>query len=273
MAKRMGYDEYQEQLDKERQAAEAARKRQLEKEQEQKKKKEKERLQRAQEKLENKMRKEKKRVIAREVKPFWQYSFLKGALIGQIIGFVLGSAVTGLDIAIGEEYNPNTNTWEGPRFNTYGEALRGAYGEDFASTLLNLFITCTVMTIIIAKDRKNKKDEMNQVWEDLRKITWSGVNVDEIMHRLGPSATKMLESFSAIDRKYFDHLANGGFDKANYETCVAIISGYLKSHPKEYEEVIKIVDEAVLPEWIKKKYGKGKTLSFGAAKALSEIKR
>lgn len=282
MVKRIGYDEYQEQSDKERQAAEAARKRQLEKEQEQKKKKEKERLQRAQEKLENKMRKEKKQVVAKEVKPFLQYSFLKGVLIGQFVGIGLGSAVFGLDELSAGDWDPNTNSEVTPVYNSYGEAIRDAYGmgdwedEPFRAavvTFLNLLITCTVMGIIISKDRKSKKDEMNQVLEDLRKITWSGVDVDEIMRRLGPSATKMLESFSAIDRKYFDHLAKGGFDKANYETCVAVISGYLKSHPKEYEEVIKIVDEAVLPEAIKKKYGKGKTLSFGAAKALSEIKR
>ena len=41
----------------------------------------------------------------------------------------------------------------------------------------------------------------------------------------------------------------------NYERCVAIIRGYLKAHPEEYAEVIKVIDEAVLPEDIKKKYG------------------
>lgn len=279
---RIGYDEYQKELERERQAAERKQKEEQQKIEEEKQKKEQARLAKAKEKLER----AKRRIIARRVRPFLLCSVIKGALLGQIVGIALGSAAFGLDKALEGEWDPNTNTETKARYDTYVEAISSAYGmgdwkdDPFNAgldTFMNLLITCVAMGIVVSKDAKSKKEKTNELFRALEKMKQGGRDAIfepvSLMESLNIDVNKILESLSKADRGYFESLAKGKLNTLNYERCIAIIRGYLKAHPKEYEEVIKVIDEAVLPEDIKKKYGKGKLLSFGAAKALSEIKR
>ncbi len=277
---RIGYDEYQEQLETQRKAEEAEREEQEREIEEQKRKEEEARSIKAQKKLEKK----KKRIIARKIRPFLQYSVLRGALIGQIVGIALGSAVFGLDKALEGDWDPNTNTETKARYHTYGEAIKSAYGmgdwEDNPfgvgfDSFMNLLITCVIMGIIISKDTKDKKEKAKELFHAMEKLKVNQIadnNLTSLVENLNVDGDKILESLSRVDRSYFEAVAEGKINK-NYERCVAIILGYLKAHPKEYEEVIKVIDEAVLPESIRKKYGAGKITSFAAAKTSLEIKR
>ncbi|MBO4480024.1 MAG: hypothetical protein J5742_00165 [Alphaproteobacteria bacterium] len=277
MAKqRIGYDEYQEKLELQRRADELKQKKE---EQEKKKKeaeKEKLRVAKAQEKLEKK----KERIVASGIQPL-RYSFLKGALIGQMVAFGLGNLMFGVD----HVFNEDNGQYYPPRYHTYGEAIRNAYGagdwkEDpynvAIDTFLNLLITSIVMSIVVSENAKRTKKEAKQLLGKIEGVQYRSTSIWDLEQKLADlnvDGNKILESLSEVDRSYFEKLAKGNWNEAGYEKCIAIIRGYLKSHKKEYEEIIKVIDEAVLPEDIKKKYGKGKVISFGAAQALSELKR
>ncbi|MBP9999095.1 MAG: hypothetical protein KBT14_00160 [Proteobacteria bacterium] len=162
---------------------------------------------------------------------------------------------------------------------SYGQAIKNAYlledwhngkGGVFQGVcgLLSMIIALSVATVAGAKKIKSNVFKSRDILLQLDKLKKYGVDAKQLIESLEPSVVKLISKMSEKDRGYFDNLASGGLDKANYDTCVAIVSGYLKSHPKEYNKVIEIIDEATLPEAVKKKYGKGKIISFAAAQEL-----
>lgn len=270
---RIGYDEYQEKLKEERQAEEARQQEQKKKEAEAKKKKEKEQLENAAKKLHNKK--------LRKIGPSVSFKdFLKLFFISQMVTFAIGNFwyfladdYDGYDDGL-DVYHNNA----GGRKISYWQAFKEAYGLDSEARsakvyYVTLIVSCIVFVIGGYSVVSDGKDDRLRFLRTLEQLKDYGVNVEQLLADMGPRTNKIISSLSKLDRGYFDNLARGGLNKAGYETCIAIVEGYLKSHPKEYEEIIKVIDEAVLPESIKRKYGKGKTVSFGAAKTLSEIKR
>lgn len=285
---RIGYDEYQEKLSEERQAKEA-------------KQQEIERLKKAGKKLLDR----KKRIVVLHERDNVNHAIL-GFFVAQMVTFLAGSISWFFDVG-------GLYTNEKGEDLSYWEAFKSAYGMGATNQIpghyyITIIVSCVLFVMfvgIIAPydkiseqsfiefknarkrpdgmlrgdwDSKNRKDYEERHWAErivdrLEALKDYGVNVPLLLENMGPNINKIIKSFSKIDRGYFDNLARGGLNKADYETCIAIVEGYLKSHPKEYEEIIKVIDEAVLPEEIKKKYGKGKVVSFGAAQALSEIKR
>lgn len=83
-------------------------------------------------------------------------------------------------------------------------------------------------------------------------------------------AMTLVPKMAEIDRHYFDNLVSGGLENANWDVANAIIAGHLKSHPEDYNEIIKIIDESTMDPALVKKYGKGKTVSFGAVQAMAQ---
>ena len=67
-----------------------------------------------------------------------------------------------------------------------------------------------------------------------------------------------------------ENLLNGGLENANWDVANAIVAGHLKSHPEDYNEIIKIIDQATLDPALVKKYGKDNVMSFGAASAMMQ---
>ena len=289
-----GYGEYQQQQEAKRKAKEAEIQEQNRKKTEKEVEKKAEKLKKAKEKIQDK----KIKIVSKNIKltknrPTFR-EFLRGFFIGQMIAFLIGNIDYVFNI-LGPEYD-NGQWTSGGRFwrgfddqnlgrslkVPYGEALKNAYGfgdlkdetvrfqviANLILTILSLMLG-TRFAIKNEKIEKNRKQEKaNNILSHLEQLKDYGIDVEQLIKDLTPSINKILESLSEIDRRYFDNLAAGGLDKAKYETCVAIISGYLKSHPKEYNKVIEIIDEATLPPEIIKKYGKGKTISFGAAQAM-----
>lgn len=285
---RIEYDEYQEKLSEERQAA---------------KQQEIERLKKAGKKLLDR----KKRIVVLHERDNVNHAIL-GFFVAQMVTFLAGSISWFFDVG-------GLYTNEKGEDLSYWEAFKSAYGMGATNQIpghyyITIIVSCVLFVMfvgIIAPydkiseqsfiefknarkglrpdgmlrgdwDYKNRKDYEEIHWAErivdrLEALKDYGVNVPLLLENMGPNINKIIKSFSKIDRGYFDNLARGGMNEADYETCIAIVEGYLKSHPKEYEEIIKVIDEAVLPEEIKKKYGKGKVVSFGAAQALSEIKR
>ncbi len=283
---RIGYDEYQEKLSEERQAA---------------KQQEIERLKKAGKKLLDR----KKRIVVLHERDNVNRA-IQGFFVAQMVTFLAGSISWFFDVG-------GLYTNERGEDLSYLEAFKSAYGMGATNQIpghyyITIIVSCVLFVMfmgIIAPydkiseqsfiefknarkkpegmlkgkwDAKNRKDYEEIHWAErivdrLEALKDYGVNVPLLLENMGPNINKIIKSFSKIDRGYFDNLARGGLNKADYETCIAIVEGYLKSHPKEYEEIIKVIDEAVLPESIKKKYGKGKVISFGGAQALSQIKR
>lgn len=163
---------------------------------------------------------------------------------------------------------------------SYGQAIKNAYLlEDWRNGeggvfqgicgLLSMIIALVLATLEGSRKVKSNMIKSKTILLQLDELKKYGIDVKQLIDKLGPGAEKLISAMSEKDRGYFDNLVAGGLDKANYETCIAIVSGYLKSHPKEYEKVVKIIDEATLPDEIKQKYGKGKTISFDAAREIS----
>lgn len=283
MPKKMpGYSEYQQEQENKRKAKEAAIQEQNRKKAEKEAEKKAEKLKKAKEKIQDK----KIKAVGKKLRPQAFSDFLKYFFVGQMIGFVIGSTSFALEEfggpeIIGEHYDEELGQtvidWSESMYDgiSYWQAIKNAYGfgdwKDGTAQrqmIANLIFTMISLSIALKKSRTKQKQKANEILSKLERLKGFGIDVEQLATDLTPSINKMLESLSAMDRGYFDNLAAGGLDKAKYETCVAIIAGYLKSHPKEYNKVITIIDEATLPEWIKKKYGKGKTISFGAAQAL-----
>ena len=290
-----GYDEYQDYVAKKRAEKEGAIKKTTEEKAKKEKEQKAEELKKAQEKADKKIHNKKLKVVSKNIKITKDHStfgkFLKGFFIGQMIAFLIGSIdyVFNRDfVDLGHgRYEPGrfyreSDSWDEPMSVPYGEALKNAYGfgdmkdENVRfQVIANLILTILSLMLGIRFAIKNEKiersykeEKLNIILSRLEQMKEYGVDVKQLMKDLEPSINKILKSLSEIDRGYFDNLIAGGLDKASYETCVAIISGYLKSHPKEYNDIIAIIDEATLPEEIKKKYGKGKVISFDAAQAM-----
>ena len=209
--------------------------------------------------------------------------FLAGFFVSQIVTFLLGSFAWFCSIDDDDNIGPQFRTKGIYGDMSWGQAIKNAYVFDDwrhgkggvfqgVAGLIAYFVAIYIGLQSAKRGTKNRASEiLNEV--DLFKYFGRGIAIKNLFKELGPDIYKIVSSLSEIDCGYFSRLISGKTEDTDYETCVAIIDGYLKSHPKEYEEIIKVIDEAVLPESIKKKYGKGKTVSFGAAKILSEIKR
>lgn len=214
--------------------------------------------------------------------------FLRSFFQVQVIAFLTGSMaflfsgrtqfVDDYGNTTGGLFNNTLNEIYGDDM-SYGQAIKNAYlledwrngkGGVFQGVcgLLSMIIALSVATVAGAKKIKSNVFKSRNILLQLDKLKKYGVDAKQLIESLEPSVVKLISKMSEKDRGYFDNLASGGLDKANYDTCVAIVSGYLKSHPKEYNKVIEIIDEATLPEAVKKKYGKGKTISFAAAQEL-----
>ena len=158
---------------------------------------------------------------------------------------------------------------------SYGQAIKNAYllddwrhGNHGVFQGLMGMLSIIISLVLAGKSVKTARKEAEETLKQLEQLKDYGVDMPQLIKDLTPSIKKMLASLSKVDRGYFDNLAAGGLEKADYETCVAIVSGYLKAHPKEYNKVIAIIDEATLPPEIVKKYGRGNTVSFAAAQAM-----
>ena len=236
-----------------------------------------EKLKKAQEKVQNK----KINIVAKQAGISSTDEFFKMLFCAQAAFFIFGSlGYVSSRYNWVNEFNGDTEYFitEGiyGRDMSYGQAIKNAYLlEDWRNGKGGVFQgICGMLSILISlwiaglvASGKRAKDA-EKILSELEKLKEYGVDMNQLNEDLKPTMNKILKSLSAIDRDYFDNLANGGLDKATYETCVAIVAGYLKAHPKEYNQVITVIDEATLPEEIKKKYGKGKTISFAAAQAL-----
>lgn len=271
---RIGYDEYQEKLSEERQAEEAKQQKRKKEKAEAQKKKEKEELESAAEKLRNKKL---RKILGRTVD---FKDFLKLFLVSQMVTFAVGNMAYFIagDYDYGDDGLDFYHNSAGGRKISYWQAFKEAYGLDSEARsakvyYVTLIVSCIVFVMGGYAMVSDGKDDRLYTLRTLEQLKDYGVNVKQLLADMGSQTNKIISSLSKLDRGYFDNLARGGLNKADYETCIAIVEGYLKSHPKEYEEIIKVIDEAVLPESIKKKYGKGKVVSFGGAQALSQIKR
>lgn len=291
MKKMPGFDEYQADLEKKEQIAKEQkeleqRKAKEKQEAETKKKEEYIKYEIAQNQLDAKLN-----IISQNDKSLMQKpqlaSFAKGFFVSSILGFLAGSVFFLLndgrdstDYPYGHE--PGFTPHEIYGNMTYGQAIKNAYllddwrhgkGGIFQGMCGMFFVALSIivgagMAEETGSDNEKKTAKAKKILKELEQLKDYGIDVSELIKDLTPSIKKMLVSLSAIDRGYFDNLATGGLDKANYETCVAIVEGYLNSHPKEYNKVIEIIDEATLPAEIIKKYGKGKTISFAATQKL-----
>ena len=283
MKKMPGFDEYQADLEKKELEQRKAKEKQ---EAETKKKEEHIKYKLAQKQLDEKLN-----IISQNDKSLMQKSrlasFAKAFFVSNILGFLVGSVTflsndgrDSTDYPYGHE--PLFTSHEIYGDMTYGQAIKNAYLlDDWRHGKGGVFQGyCGILSVLISigagifmadatgSNNKEKTEKAKKILKELELLKYYGIGVPELIKNLTPSIKKMLESLSAMDRRYFDNLAAGGLDKANYETCVAIVEGYLNSHPKEYNKVIEIIDEATLPAEIIKKYGKDKTISFAAAQKL-----
>lgn len=165
---------------------------------------------------------------------------------------------------------------------SYGQAIKNAYlWDDFRKGNGGLFQgICGMISIALSlglggmlasiKNGEEKRQKIESAFDQLEQLKNYGVNAKKIMSSLEPAVRDVVSKMSELDRGYLENLLAGGLSKANYETVTAIVSGFLKSHPDEYNRIVQIIDEATLPEEVVKKYGKGKTVSFGAANVMME---
>ena len=255
-----GYKEYKDKLTAAQKAAEEKRAAAAKKKADDAEKEKQEKLKKSAEKLETKIRRKKVRAITKQriIKRVF-----KALLVSNMITFVCGSILWLTEDFWEDEYY-DRDEFGYAYSGSYWKDLKDAYGADLEITLCNVIVVLTLFIIALIVKREDDEDTLKQ----LEKLKDHGVDMPQLIEDLTPSIKKILKSLSKIDRGYFDNLAAGGLDKADYETCVAIISGYLKAHPKEYNKIIAIIDEATLPPEIVKKYGKGKTVSFAAAQAM-----
>ncbi len=122
----------------------------------------------------------------------------------------------------------------------------------------------------VARSAQDQK-KINELYKYSELLKNTGLTQRKILKCYSECGYTLLAKMSEMDRGYIENLLSGGLNNANFETAVAIIEGHLKSHPNDYAEIISIIDEATLPPEIVKKYGKGKTVSFGAAMAMNNI--
>ena len=164
---------------------------------------------------------------------------------------------------------------------SYGQAIKNAYlledwrngeGGVFQGVcgLLSMVIALSLATVAGAKKVKSNLIKSKDILLQLDHLKDYGIDAQKLIQEMEPFIAKLVSKMSEKDRGYFDNLLAGGLSKADYKTCIDIISGHLKSNPEDYNQLVAIIDENTLPESIKKKYGKGKTISFGAAQAMMQ---
>lgn len=255
-----------------------------------------------QQEQDNMAQKAQKKVLAQKLRVVAKYSdikkhnaftaFLKEFATVQAVSFIIGSVAFLGGKVLDREYVPMDERdihtgYVAPIYGgsmSYSQAIKNAYLLDdwrhgnrgvFQGIcgLLSLFLAYGFGTSEFKKQKKSDEKKYGEILAQLESLKDYGIDVPQLIQNLTPNMEKLISKMSEKDRGYFDNLVAGGLDKANYETCVAIVSGYLKSHPDEYNKVIEIIDEATLPETIKKKYGKGKTISFAAAQEMHKSNR
>ena len=208
--------------------------------------------------------------------------FFAGFFTSQAVTFLLGSLAWFCSIEDNYDNGPQIRTNGIYGEISYVQAIKNAYIFDdwrhgkggIFQGIAGLIAYFVAVYIGLQSAKRLEKQRASDILNGIDTLKMgTGLGVKGLFKELGPNIYKILSSLSEIDRGYFGRLVSGKLEDVDYETCVSIIDGYLKSHPEEYEEIIKVIDEAVLPESIKKKYGKGKTISFGAARKIAEIKR
>lgn len=124
----------------------------------------------------------------------------------------------------------------------------------------------------LKSERRHRWEYIDSVYSRLETLKEYGVNVEHLIYGFKDYAAKLVSKMSEMDRGYLENLLNGGLENANWDVANAIVAGHLKSHPEDYNEIIKIIDESTMDPALVKKYGKGKTISFGAAAAMMSTK-
>ena len=119
-------------------------------------------------------------------------------------------------------------------------------------------------------ERRNRWERIDVVYSRLEALKEYGVNVEHMIVSFKDYASKLVSKMSEMDRGYLENLLNGGLENANWDVANAIVAGHLKSHPEDYNEIIKIIDQATLDPALVKKYGKDNVMSFGAASAMMQ---
>ncbi|MDE6478388.1 MAG: hypothetical protein K2L94_04035, partial [Alphaproteobacteria bacterium] len=118
------------------------------------------------------------------------------------------------------------------------------------------------------KDARNKY--IHDIYSQLEMLKDYGVRTDDVISSLRGYAVKLVTKMSEMDRGYLQNLLNGGLENANWDVANAIVAGHLKSHPDDYNEIIKIIDAATMDPAIVKKYGRDGIMSWGAARAMMQ---
>ena len=178
---------------------------------------------------------------------------------------------------------------------SYGQALKNAYLLDdmvhgrggvfqgicgILVTLLSLGAGVGMYRSTISDRRRHQQDRhilLQRVVDNVDALkNWVSIDKDilrRILDSLDGFATELVTKMSELDRDYLDSLVSGRMNGVSYNIASAIIAGHLKSHPEDYVRLVSVIDEATLPQDIVKKYGRGKTVSFGAARAMKELNR
>lgn len=175
-------------------------------------------------------------------------------------------------------------SWETPTHRIYGnmsydKAIRNAYlWEDLRNGnggifqgicgLLSIALSLYVGAFVARGIKNDQKKRAQDILAQLDSLKTYGIDAKKVLNNLKPEVEKLLSKMSELDPGYMENLLSNGLNEASYKTSVAIIGGFLKSHPDQYNKIIQILDETTLPEEIVKKYGKGKTISFNAAQTM-----
>ena len=208
--------------------------------------------------------------------------FFAGFFISQTVTFLLGSFAWFCSVDDNYDNGPQIRTSGIYGEMSYVQAIKNAYVFDdwrhgkggVFQGIAGLIAYFLAVYIGMQSSKRLEKQRASDILTRIDNLKMGmGLGVQRLFKELGPNIYKIVSSLSEIDGGYFGRLVGGKLEDTDYETCVAIIDGYLNAHKDEYEEIIKIIDEAVLPESIKKKSGKGKTISFNAASKLTEIHR
>lgn len=211
------------------------------------------------------------------------------SVLAQATLLLLGSAVWTLGLFLSEDMSnvyPHLDFSEEKNWvdQSYGDAMKDLWFMNKLATLpkermvqiIALFATVGLIYSIVRLNKEVKKDKnftIDQLYlhsETLKQYGLSSKDIEECYKRCGDL---IISKMSEMDRGYVENLLVGGLNNANYETVVAIVEGHLKAHPDDYQQIIQIIDEATMPPELVKKYGKGKTISFGAAQVMSDMSK
>ncbi|MBO7509081.1 MAG: hypothetical protein J6T57_02290 [Alphaproteobacteria bacterium] len=177
-------------------------------------------------------------------------------------------------------------SWETPTHLIYGDmpydhAIRNAYmWEDFRNGngglfqgicgLLSIAMSLFAGTYVARSVKQDQQGKAQEILDQLDSLKTYGIDAKKVLNNLKPEIEKLVSKMSELDPGYVENLLSGGMNNVSYETSVSIIGGFLKTHRDQYNRIVQIIDESMLPEEIVRKYGKGKTISFGAAQTMME---